>query len=72
MRIEEALDDASEVGDDDPKLVNGDLLAKESKLEPELELEPESEQGLVVNIAPKLEQDSTPIYDKVAVEEEDC
>ena len=46
MRIEEALDDAPEVGDDDPKLVNGDLLAKESELEPESELESEPEGGV--------------------------
>ena len=43
LRIEEALDDAPEAGDNDSKLVNGDLPAKEPKLELELELESEPE-----------------------------
>ena len=72
MRIEEALDDTPEAGDNDPKLVNGNLLAKESKLEPEPELELEPEQGPVVDIVLELEQDSTPVYNKVVVEEKDC
>ena len=43
LRIEEALDDAPEAEDNDLKLVNGDLLAKEPEPEPEPELELESE-----------------------------
>ena len=72
LRIEEALDDAPEVEDNDLKLVNGDLPAKEPEPEPEPELEPEPEQGPVADTTPELEQDSTPVYDKAAVEEEDC
>ena len=55
LRIEKALDDALEAGDNDPKLVNGDLLAKEPKLESEPELEPELEQGLVADTVLELE-----------------
>ena len=55
LRIEKALNDAPEAEDNDPKLVNGDLLAKEPEPEPEPELEPEPEQGPVVDTAPELE-----------------
>ena len=72
MRIEEALNDAPKAGDNDPKPVNGDLLAKEPEPEPEPELELELEQEPVVDIAPELEQDSIPVYDKAVVEEENC
>ena len=72
LRIEEALDDAPEAGDDDPKPVDDDLPAKEPEPEPEPELEPEPEQGPVADTAPELEQDSTPVYDEAVVEEEDC
>ena len=72
LRIEEALNDAPKAGDNDPKPVNGDLPAKEPEPEPEPELEPEPEQEPVADTAPELEQDSTPVYDKAAVEEENC
>ena len=71
LRIEKALDDASEAEDNDPKLVDDDLPAKEPKPEPEPELKPEPEQGPVVDTTSKLEQDSTLVYDEVAVEEKD-
>ena len=72
MRIEKAFDDTLEVEDNNSKLVNSDLLAKESELELEPELELELEQEPVVNTVPELEQDSISVYDKVVVEEKDC